>query len=347
MRELSNDQRKAYIDSAQVFEAWKDASRRMTSYQGGMTWKRSGKREYLFRLTDTAGYGKSLGPRNPETERIFEEFRRAKALAREHEASLRSRLESFAKINKAFRVGRMPELVGKILRKLDQLDLLGKDVMVLGTHCLFAYEAVAGIQIDPELTASGDVDLLVDTRKTLSLAVAPKFQSVDGLLGMLRSIDQSFRVLREGSFRAINNTEFMVDLLAPTSTLKTRQSLKMGEDDITGIELEGVKWLMNAPKFEAIAIDRSGWPVPMVVPDPRAFATHKLWVANRDDRSSMKSPRDRAQAELVLRLTEQYFPHLPLNDQALMMFPAEVRKRPDNSVSSETQHLPGRTRFTL
>lgn len=328
MHELTNDQRKHYIDSCQVFESWQDAYHRLASFQGGMTWKKSNGADYLFRLRGSAGYGKSMGVRSPETERIYEEFVRAREEAKEREATLRARLDSFAKVNKAFRVGRMPELVGKILRKLDYLGLLGKDVIVLGTHCLFAYEAAAGVQIDPQLTASGDIDLMLDTRKSLALAVAPKFQNTDGLLGMLRSIDRSFRSIRHGSFRAVNDGEFMVDLLAPTSSLKTRQSLKLGENDITGIELEGLKWLINAPKFEAIAIDQSGWPAPMVVPDPRAFATHKLWVASRDDRSPLKSPRDRDQANLVLELTEHYFPHLPLNDQALMMFPLEVRDPP-------------------
>lgn len=327
MRELSNDQRKALIDSSQVFEAWQDALRRLASHRYGMTWKQAGGHEYLFRLNGSTGYGKSLGVRSPATEQIYNEFQRARTEAREREGSLHERLDTFAKVNKVFRVGRMPELVGKILRKLDQLELLGKDVLILGTHCLFAYEAAAGVQIDPELTASGDVDLMVDTRKVLSLAVTPKFQHVDGLLGMLRSIDRSFRPVRPGSFRAVNGSEFMVDLLAPASTFKTRQSLKMGEDDLTGIELEGLQWLVNAPRFEAIAVDQSGWPVRMVVPDPRAFATHKRWVAAQDDRSRLKSPRDLAQAAVVMQITKDYFPHLSLRDEALMMFPAEVRER--------------------
>jgi hypothetical protein len=329
MRELSNDQRKAYIDSSQVFESWREAVERLSEYRHGMVWKASGGHEYLFRLSGTRGYGKSLGKRTPETEQVMAGFKAARFAAREHVARLRARLDAFAKVNKAFRVGRVPNLVGKIIRKLDLLGLLGSDIMVLGTHCLFAYEAAAGVQIDPELTASGDVDLLVDTRKQLSLVVAPKFKNVDGLLGMLRSIDRSFRPLRSGSTRAINSTEFMVDLLAPAPTLKTRQSLQLGKDDLTGIEIEGLQWLLNAPKFETIAIDQNGWPLRLVVPDPRAFAAHKLWVAEQADRSRLKSPRDRDQARLVLKLVEQYFPHLPLSDQSLMMFPASVRNLRD------------------
>lgn len=63
------------------------------------------------------------------------------------------------------------------------------------------------------------------------------------------------------------------------------------------------------------------------MPDPRAFATHKRWVAVQDDRSRLKSPRDLAQAAVVLQMTNKYFPHLSLDDEALMMFPAEVREQ--------------------
>ena len=325
MHELSNDQRKAYIDSSQVFESWREAVQRLLSYRHGMVWKKSGEYEYLFRLNGSTGYGKPLGRRSPETEKILANFQSARQEARERVKLLRDRLDTFAKINKFYRLDRVPEVVGKILRKLDRLGLLGKDILVLGTHCLFAYEAAAGVQIDPELTASGDVDLLVDTRKSLSLAIAPKFRHIDGLMGMLRSIDRSFQPLREGSFRAVNSDKFMVDLLAPASTLKTRQSLKIGEDDLTGLEIQGLQWLENAPRFESVAIDQSGWPVRMVVPDPRAFAAHKLWVADQPDRSRLKSPRDRDQARVVLSMVDRYFPHLPLDDQSLQMFPAQMR----------------------
>ena len=36
-----------------------------------MHWKKSKSREYLFRSRDRFGYGKSLGPRSPETEKIL------------------------------------------------------------------------------------------------------------------------------------------------------------------------------------------------------------------------------------------------------------------------------------
>lgn len=334
MRELSNDQRKYYIDSTQVFESWREAVHRLLGYRHGMVWKKSGDYEYLFRLSGSTGYGKSLGRRSPETEKILADFRAARQEARERVDLLRKRLNAFAKTNKAFRVGRVPEVVGKILRSLDQLGLLGQDITVLGTHCLFAYEAVAGVQIDPELTASGDADLMVDTRKSLSLVVAPRFKHIDGLMGLLKRIDRSFHPLRPNSFRAVNSSEFMVDLLVPASTLQTRQALKMGEDDLTAMEIQGLQWLINAPKFEAIAIDQSGWPLRMVVPDPRAFAAHKLWVAEQPDRSRLKSPRDRDQARLVLDIVGRYFPHLPLDDQALQMFPAALRRTERASAAS-------------
>ena len=77
-KKMTDNQRRVFIDTAQLYEAFMDTYKKSGSYAGGMHWKKSKGREYLFRSTDRHGYGKSLGLRSPQTERIIDEFRKAK-----------------------------------------------------------------------------------------------------------------------------------------------------------------------------------------------------------------------------------------------------------------------------
>ena len=73
-KEMSDNQRRIFIDTAQLYEAFIVAYRRSRSYRGGMHWKKAKGREYLFRSRDRYGNGKSMGLRSPETEKILTEF---------------------------------------------------------------------------------------------------------------------------------------------------------------------------------------------------------------------------------------------------------------------------------
>ncbi len=66
----------------------------------------------------------------------------------------------------------------------------------------------------------------------------------------------------------------MVDLVVPMGSLRETQVITFSESDLVATEVPGLKWLLNCPKLEAVAIDEDGWPVPMRVPEPRAFALH-------------------------------------------------------------------------
>ena len=56
-----------------------------------------------------------------------------------------------------------------------------------------------------------------------------------------------------------------------------------GSDDLMADELNNLQWLVSAPKVSQIVIGDDGYPSTMVVPDPRAFAIHKLWLSERVD----------------------------------------------------------------
>jgi len=320
---LSNDQRKYLIDTSQIYGSYIEARRHADTYRYGMTWKQAGGHEYLFRLSGRTGHGKSLGPRNPETERVLQEFREGKSRAQERLEGLTQRLDQLAKINRALRLGRVPTVVAKLLRALDEREMMGDEFMVLGTQALFAYEAVAGLRIDPQLTSSGDVDLMYDTRKRLSIA-SGKLDG-NGLIGLLRKVDKSFEPMRSNAFRAANKEEFMVDLIIPERDMRESEPVRFAENDLVATKVPGLQWLLNSPKFDAICIGEDGWPTRMVVPDPRAFSVHKSWLSTRSNREPIKKPRDAGQAQIVRQITQEYFPHLPFDNEDMQYLPGAVR----------------------
>ena len=81
--------------------------------------------------------------------------------------------------------------------------------------------------------------------------------------------------------------------------------------DLVATEVPGLQWLLNSPKLDTVAIDEDGWPVPMRVPDPRAFALHKAWLSGLRTREPLKKPRDLEQARAVARLVQAEMPQFP------------------------------------
>jgi hypothetical protein len=82
-------------------------------------------------------------------------------------------------------------LGAKIVRALDRAGMLGSDIRVIGTNAIYAYEAAAGVRVDPGLTSTEDIDLSLDARGGLTF-VASENVSYPSLLQLLRKIDHSF-----------------------------------------------------------------------------------------------------------------------------------------------------------
>lgn len=229
------------------------------------------------------------------------------------------------------RLGRLPTVVGDILRELDTAGV-SKDLKVVSTHAIFAYEALAGVQCRMEL--------LVDPHKKLALA-SRKLDGA-GLMGLLRQIDKTFEQVRAGSFRATNRAGFMVDLIMPEPSLLETETISQGAttEDLAAVDVPNLHWLTNAPTVDAVAIAANGMPVLMNVPDPRAFAIHKAWLSGQPDREEVKRQRDLQQAELVLAMLETYLPTFPIDPRQLRFFPVEIVERAIGERSPSSVRLP-------
>jgi len=323
--EISNEQRRIFINTAQLHEAYMDAFTKELAFRGGMHWKKSKNKEYLFRTIDRHGNGKSIGPRSPKTETIYQEFHTKKKRLRDNLLNLKEKLKGQARLTKAVKLARVPQLVTAILRLLEQRQLMGRNLKVIGTNALFAYEAKAGVFFESDLTATQDMDILWDIRSRLRLW---SFDNVDpaGLIGILRKADRSFAMIGEKNFRAVNRSGYMVDLVKPEpKSIRVKESRQMGDaEDLMAVEIRNLHWLVSSPPFSQPVIGEDGFPANMIVPDPRAFALHKLWLSEQYDREPIKKNRDRAQALAVYKLVVQYFPNLPFAPQELKMFPKQI-----------------------
>lgn len=315
MYPLTDQQRLFYVESSQTYEAWHQAKRQYDAHKYGMRWLLSKGNEYLVRLIDAKGNGKSIGRRMPETELIYQNFCAGKEMAESRFRSLSKRMAEQARLNKAAKIDRVHTVVGDILLALDDTDAY-KDFRVVGTHAIFAYEAMAGVQCKQEMLASGDVDLMYDHRKNLAI-VAKKLEPIGGLLGILKRVDKSFELMPDLKFRAANKDGFMVDLITPPRDIRNSQPIQFADTDLSAVEVPNLQWLANAPLERVIAISGNGVPVPFRVPDPRAFAIHKAWLSQQSDREPVKRVRDMNQAVLVVEIINNYLPNFPLKKEYL------------------------------
>lgn len=325
--ELSANQSRVSVDAKQTYEAYRDARRNAAQYAGGLGWKRVDVHEYLVKVINRRGGTRSLGPRSPETERIHAEFFAGKTRAKEREAKLKASVEEFAGMSRGVGINRVPSIVTASLRKLDDFGLLGKNLIVIGTHAMYGYESTAGVMFDAGLMATTDVDFLWDARATLKLAALDDEVADAGLLAILRKLDRSFEPVHRKGFRAVNKDGFHVDLVkqTPNPPWKSNEPARIAAGDLTPSWLPNIKWLLSSEKFNSIVIGQDGRPAPMVAPDPRAFAVYKQWLSAQPDREPEKKRRDQIQAWATVQLVRDKFPHLALNENAERMFPKEVR----------------------
>jgi len=333
-KEMSDNQRRVYLDAVQLYEAFISAFQKSRSYRGGMHWKKAKGRQYLFKTRDRYGYGESLGPRSAETEKILADFQKAKKEAKNRLASLKNRLKEQSRFCKAAMIQRVPRIVAGVLRVLDQRNLLGQNILVIGTNAMYAYEAAAGVFLDRPLTATRDMDILWDVRPKLTLFAEDETDSMD-LLDVLRKADKSFEPVAPESFRAVNRDGYMVDLIKPESkSLVRNDPVRMGgPGDLKAAEIRSLHWLISSPKFSQVIIGEDGYPVSMVVPDPRAFSIHKVWLSEQTDREPVKKQRDNDQGLAIALLVIKYMPQYKFESSGLRMFPKDVVQKLNKKIA--------------
>ena len=287
MLETSASISRQYIDAVSVFEALEEAREEAAQVRGGMYWHAgpasAPDAKYLVRTTP-AGAETSLGPRTPENEAIYERFTQRKRESTERVAGLKAALEQHQRLNRALRVGRVDPLVVALLGRLASTQL-SPHFRVVGTHALYAYEAIAGVRLDSDTLATRDIDLLWDTRKRIIFST--QLARVDSsMLGVLKKVDSTFRIRKSQKYTAVNKDGFEVDIIRRASVL------------------------LDSPSFSAVIVASNGTMARMNTVHPATFVAFKRWMANQADREALKRRRDVLQADTAQALLDTYLPQV-------------------------------------
>lgn len=327
-QELNNDQRREMVNTRQRYQAFLDAKQKADAYRGSMVWNEVKGQEYLVRSRyDKVGLRRqiSLGIRSEKTEQQKADYDHGRAEAESRLKDLQAVLERQAAVNQVLGLGRVPLISARIIRALDSAGLLGSSIRVLGTHSMYAFEAAAGVQIDPGLTATEDIDPLFASRQRLTFAASDDVPE-HSLMSVLQKVDRSFEKTSQ-TFRAANRDGYLVDLIRPMRDPPwkfERETIGGDPADLNAVQIAGLAWHESAPAFESIAVDEKGQPARIVTTDPRVWAVHKLWLSKQPDRDPIKRKRDEAQARAIASLVTLYMPHLPFSSDEFKMLPKDV-----------------------
>ena len=207
--------------------------------------------------------------------------------------------------------------------------------MVIGTNALYAYEAAAGVFLEQDIMATSDMDILWDTRPKLVLVSVEEPRKTD-FMDILHKADKSFEIMGKKSYRAVNKDGYMIDLLktVPTNVFANEKRQMGGVDDLEAVEVMSLQWLLSSPKFSQTVIGDDGFPALMVVPDPRAFALHKLWLSKQEDRDPMKRRRDQRQGITTAKVIFNYLTQYKFTQSGLRMFPADIVEQARTSIKN-------------
>jgi hypothetical protein len=301
----------------QHYASWIEAARAILP--GRLTWKAIAGREYLYRIADGRGNGRSLGPRSAETEALYE----TAELARRSVDTLWPVLRQEGALYRALRLPRISSAAAELLREFDLYGLIGDTLIVVGTNAMAVYEIEARSRF---ATAAGvdstlDFDLTwvaTEARHTTlsSIGAAPRT-----LLDVMKRVDATYTVNTERTFQVRNASGYEVELLMP----KSLEGTLPRTEQLSPIGLPEQDWLLPGRRVEHVVCGLDGLPTRIIAPDPRWFALQKLWLAEKPGRNPLKRPKDKKQGELLLRAVEERMPHYPLDEAFRADLPEPLR----------------------
>lgn len=305
--ELQAGQSRQYIDAETVFLELLRVQNEQKETRGSMFWRDVSGTSYLIRES-SGGSQKSLGPKNAQTEIIFEKFQLKKETLSQRLKSLTHAAQSQQRMNKALRVGRVPSIVIKTLNALRDAGLQDH-FLTIGTHALYAYEAACGVRFMPDALATQDIDLLFDSRKRLSFV--SKLKKMDtSFIGALQKADPTFRVMSDQKQTAINATGFEIDLIRRMTIDADPHPLKMSDfdDDLWAVQISDGNRMLGSKRFSQVVVSDTGHMAVMHTLAPTLFVALKTSLSHSSSRDPRKRPKDGLQAKLVQALIDAYMP---------------------------------------
>ncbi|HEX4025286.1 MAG TPA: GSU2403 family nucleotidyltransferase fold protein [Steroidobacteraceae bacterium] len=300
----------------QRYVAWMDAERILVP--GRLAWKTVSGTDYLYRITNGRGDGRSLGPRSPKTQAQWE----AAQTARQTSETLWPTLLRDGALYRALHLPRIASEAARLLREFDRYGLLGTSLIVVGTNAMAVYE----IEARARFASAAGVDSTADFDMTW-VAAEPRQTTLTAtgaaprtLLDVIKGVDATYTLNTERTFQIRNSHGYEIELLIPRSL---EQTLPRNET-LQPMALPEQDWLLPGRRVEHVVCGLDGQPCRLIAPDPRFFALHKLWLANKSTRNPLKRPKDEKQGALLLSAVAERMPHYALDDTFRDSLPSEL-----------------------
>lgn len=310
-RPFSDEQSRLLVNLRQRYEAWIALEREWAEIPYDLRRKTVSGRDYLYRIHDRGGNGKSLGPWNRDREAEFQAYHARKAALKQAREVQRASLAESAALYRALRLPLLSSDAGPILRECDRRGLLGSHLYVVGTNAIAAYMVEAnGLIVLPDETEDFDLAWVADEPDLDDKTVWE----------MLKAVDSTFTINSERDFQARNAKAYEVELLVAPSRVRTLGTA----DRPRPVPLPEQEWLLLGRPVDQVIGCRDGSPARIVAPDPRWFALHKLWMAAQAKRDPLKRPKDRKQGLALLDTIALHMPHYPLDPAFAASLPAEL-----------------------
>ena len=305
---LTEAQTRQFIDAESAWRAWEDARVAAAEVRGSMMWRTQSGRKYLIRVASGGGQT-SLGPESDENHAIFNRFMARKASVEDRQRQLRATVQQHQRLNKALRVGRVPNVVIDTLNALARAGLQ-EHFLTVGTHALWAYETACGVRVQTAATATQDIDLLLDTRKYLTFITT--MQRLDtSLLGIFQKVDPTFALRDDQKYTAVNASGFEIDVIrrsAHTTAGTDPHPLRVSrfEDDFWAVQISSGQALLDGKRFTQAVVATNGSMATLHAPAPLSFVRIKTALGQQKDRDPLKARKDVLQARVVQQLWDAY-----------------------------------------
>lgn len=322
VNKINDEQLRVLANLESAYDTWIQAERALPVLKPWLAWRSSRGHEYLYELRNRGGYGKSLGPRSPETEALYEAYvarQQARDEALDRTKSLAEANRQLARMYRTLRLPVIDEAAGDVLREADRRGLLGGALIVVGTNTMAAYEIEARHRFATGLDSTADCDL--------TWAGGPGALAIAGsvtapIMDMLKDVDELYTVNSEKPWQARNGKGYEVEiLLAPSMAAHYPH-----DETLRPSTMPEQEWLLLGERVTHVVVDRGGTPVRIVAPDPRWMALHKLWLADKPGRSALKVDKDRAQGRALLAAVRAHMPQFPLDREFVAAVPDALQQ---------------------
>lgn len=257
-------------------------------------------RRYWYAQTVEGGrkVQRYIGPDSPETERLVERWRGARA-----EASSRAELVAMARAGGAHVVSAAE---ARVISRLGPVFRMGG--VLVGSHAFAVLGNALGVRWGEAMVRTEDVDLATDAR--IDLAVSRELQplELDGLLGGTVPRRPVLSPTYPATSFSVRGAAIEVDLVTPLVGRERRRPVPVPALGAAATPLRFLDYLIEETQ-PGIVLGGEG--VLVNVPRAGRFALHKLVVASRRSRdggSAAKARKDLVQAAALVRVLAEDLP---------------------------------------